>query len=205
VRHRISFATTVVIASGPSLRQSDVDAVRGKAAVIAVNDNYRLAPWADVLYAADPDWWLKEPDFAGERWSTQPKSAGQDAWPEGDAKRLGVNLIDSIRAVGLSFEPGLIHQGGNSGYQAINLAVLMGARRVILLGFDLQISGGKIHHHADHAGKNPDSVALKEWAKAFETIECPPWLEIINCSRESALTCFPRMTIEECLLSVIAA
>jgi hypothetical protein len=48
--------TAVLVASGPSLCPSDVDRVRGRARVIAVNDGYRLAPWADVLYACDRRW-----------------------------------------------------------------------------------------------------------------------------------------------------
>ena len=50
--------TAVCIASGPSLTQADVDYVRGKARVIVVNNGYLLAPWADVLYAADARWWM---------------------------------------------------------------------------------------------------------------------------------------------------
>ena len=42
--------TIVCLATGPSLTQADVDAVRGQAdAVIAISDAVDLAPWADVL------------------------------------------------------------------------------------------------------------------------------------------------------------
>ena len=60
----------VVVASGPSLTAEDVDYCRERAAVIVVNDNYKLAPWADVLYAADPEWWdlhQGAPSFQGDR------------------------------------------------------------------------------------------------------------------------------------------
>ncbi|HCZ48509.1 MAG TPA: hypothetical protein DCZ11_05850, partial [Gammaproteobacteria bacterium] len=55
---------------------------------------------------------------------------------------------------GLSASPLRIHQGGNSGYQALNLAVLLGAERVILLGYDMH--GG--HWHGRHGGRlnNPE-------------------------------------------------
>jgi hypothetical protein len=58
----------VCLGGGPSLTQAQVDACRGRAHVIAINDAFRLAPWADVLYACDWQWWKANPeayDFAG--------------------------------------------------------------------------------------------------------------------------------------------
>jgi len=49
--------TFVVVASGPSLTREDVEYCRDKAKVIVVNDCYRLAPWADICYASDYDWY----------------------------------------------------------------------------------------------------------------------------------------------------
>ena len=62
--------TAVCLGGGPSLAPQQVDTVRGKARVVAVNDAYRLAPWADVLYVCDHKWWGWHPaalDFAGEK------------------------------------------------------------------------------------------------------------------------------------------
>lgn len=49
--------TIVCVASGESLTRADVNYCRGKARVLAINDNYRIAPWADWLYACDGRWW----------------------------------------------------------------------------------------------------------------------------------------------------
>jgi hypothetical protein len=48
----------VCVASGHSLTKEDVEYCKGKAKVYIVNDGYKLAPWADLLYAAhtDRDW-----------------------------------------------------------------------------------------------------------------------------------------------------
>ena len=101
-------------------------------------------------------------------------------------------------------DPGLLHTGNNSGYQAIGLAVLLGAARILLLGYDMSRTGGKSHHHGDHPSglNNPTGEQLQRYAAAFETL--PPDLdrlgiECINCSRETALTCFPRARIEDVL------
>ena len=54
-------STIVCIASGPSLTLGDVEACAGSA-VLTVNDGYRFAPWADVLFSADVKWWHRTPD-----------------------------------------------------------------------------------------------------------------------------------------------
>ena len=187
--------TAVLIASGPSLTQADVDYCQGKARVLVVNDNYRLAPWADALYACDPTWWVAHkgvPDFAGQKW-TQSLPAAQ---------RWGLLHIEGDREPGLSRDPNLIHFGSNSGYQAINLAVHFGARRLLLLGYDMQRTGGRSHWFGDHpTGLNNHSDYVN-FAHNFNTL--PPGLEmagveVINCSRETALTCFPRRKLTDVL------
>jgi hypothetical protein len=57
-----------VLAAGRASPPADVEACRGKTRVIAVNDAYRLAPFADVLYACDEKWWKWHqgvPSFTG--------------------------------------------------------------------------------------------------------------------------------------------
>lgn len=101
---------------------------------------------------------------------------------------------------GLSADPAVLHTGGNSGYQAVNLAKLFGARRVALLGYDMRFIGGRKHWHEDHRDRNPDERRLPLWAAEFETML--PDLgdtEVINCTPGSAITCFPYADIEETL------
>ena len=45
--------TCCILATGPSLTPAQAEYAKGKARVIAVNDAWRLAPWADILYACD--------------------------------------------------------------------------------------------------------------------------------------------------------
>ena len=64
--------TVVCIGGGPSLTLADVTSIAGKARVIAINDAYRMAPWADMLYACDLKWWRWHdgaPYFLGEKWT----------------------------------------------------------------------------------------------------------------------------------------
>ena len=82
--------------------------------------------------------------------------------------------------------------GGNSGYQAVNLAYLLGAKRIGLIGFDMR--GGEFQHfHGDHGGglNNPTPSLFAEWIPRFNDLHrllAAEGVELINYSRESALT-----------------
>lgn len=181
--------TVVCIATGPSLTAADVDACRGRARVIAVNNAHELAPWADVLYAHDRKWWGWHKGVPG---FTGLKYAGEvTPFPD-------VQLVGRGTEHGLSTDPRTVNHGNNSGYQAIGMAVHFGAARILLLGYDMQ--GG--HHH--FFGTHPDQSKppFEFCLKAFATL--PPALaavgvDVINCTRRTALTVFPQMAIEDAL------
>lgn len=91
---------------------------------------------------------------------------------------------------------------GNSGYQATNLAYLLGAARIGLIGFDMK--PGKHHHfHGDHRGgtlTNPTDGLYRDWIKGFSEIHealQAEGVELVNCSRETELT-IPRMSLHDC-------
>lgn len=166
--------------------------------VLAVNRAFEWVPAADALYACDAKWWRAYRaawEFPGQKWT-------MEAVPE-LANRLF--RVDGIDRPGLSETPGLLHTGRNGGYQALNLAVQFGAARIVLLGFDMKpAAGGALHCHPDHgpALGNPSPQDLARWTGAFATVA--PDMErlgvlIVNASRETALTCFPRVALEEVL------
>lgn len=88
---------------------------------------------------------------------------------------------------------------GNSGGGAIALAFLWGAQRVILLGYDCQRTHGKTHWHGDHPKTLGNARSLPKWTIQFSALRKKLAGEIINCSRETALTMFPRMPLEDAL------
>jgi len=182
----------VCIASGPSLTQEDVDYCRGKGKVYAVNDVHRLAPWADVLYAGDGSWWDHHagvPEFAGEKWTVD----------RGAARRYGLKRIGIASGVPWSNFPGEIATGRNSGFQALNLAVLQGASSVVLLGYDMGGVEGRRHFFGEHPGKLNRGMNFPEWIKRFNRAAPHIKVPVVNCSRETALTCFPRKSLREVL------
>jgi hypothetical protein len=187
-------STIVCIGGGPSLTPEDVDFCRGKARVIAVNDAYKLAPWADVLFGCDAKWWSWHkgaPRFAGLKYAIQEQAR---RWP-------GVQALRNMGETGLERDPSGLRTGRNSGYQAINLAVHLGARRIVLLGYDLgPAKDGKTHWFGNHPDRAPSPYGLM--LRKFETIVAPlkdAGIEVLNCSRRTALTVFPRRVLSEVL------
>lgn len=197
--------TVVVIGSGKSLTAEDVRYCRGKAKAIAVNDNFKMAPWADVIYGADSAWWrsrLKHLDgLDGLRVGL--------VW-DGESKRYHLGwdddvLLECVNGLGDSGEYGVernfdgyIRNGKNSGYQAVQLAVAMGANRILLLGFDMR-AGRWFGEYPNGVNKNGNHA---DWIERFEVLErCGALeemgVEIINCTPDSAMTCFEQKKLRD--------
>lgn len=90
----------------------------------------------------------------------------------------------------------------NTGSTAINLALIFGAKRVLLLGFDMHLSkAGKANWH-DRPCDNPTNGVYKKFIKGFEQIkrELPkvfPGREIINITDNSDLNLFPKVGVKQ--------
>lgn len=193
---QFDYETGVVIASGPSLCDADVRYCQGRARVCVVNDNYKIAPWADVLYAADGPWWDAHggaADFLGQKW-TQDVHA---------AKRFGLNYVACKYLPGISHDPALLHAGFNSGFQAVNLMFLMGCRKIVLLGFDMKLGkNGQKHWFGNHPKQLNRAFDAGKWARCMDKVARryeKAGVEIINASRETALLEYRRASIGDCL------
>lgn len=185
--------TVAVFATGPSLSQEVCDKVRDAGLnAIAVNDAYRLAPWAGFLFASDLLWWRTHAeavkDFSGHKVTTQP---GRDI--------DGVHRLRRTEYDGYDPNPSHLRFGGNSGYQAVHLAIHTGAARILLCGFDMHTRGG-IHFFGKHAEPlhNPTDNRMSRWAARFKNLN-GHGAQIINCTPGSALTCFENRELDEVL------
>lgn len=113
--------------------------------------------------------------------------------------KWGVNPIkvDTRRNEILVYRFGTIGWGGNSGFQAINLAVQFGCKRIVLVGMDMHDQDG-VHWHGKHEGhlRNPTTKSLVKWRGLIDAQR--PLLdslgvEVVNASRTSALTAYPKI------------
>ncbi len=189
-------STVVCAASGPSLTQADLDVCRGRARVIVVNDAYRLAPWADALYAADESWWTRHkgvPEFAGLKFTIEPQP---DPWPR-------LTMLHNTGPTGLERTPTGLRTGFNSGFQAVNLAVHLGAVRILLLGYNMgHVKGQRSHFYGDPPNPETNQAKYAGWIKAFATIARPLGdlgIEVLNCTPGSALRMFPMASLSSVL------
>lgn len=190
--------TVVVIATGPSLTAEDVEFCRGRAKVIAINDAYTLAPWADALYSTDAKWWNWHkgvPSFTGPKWSLE-----HSQWNNHRAKYPDVQRLRNTGANCLEHDPTGLRNGRNSGFAAIGVAVHYGAGRIVLLGYDMQKRGGRSHFFGEHPQKQDSPYP--QFRVAFQTLVKPLaklQIDIVNCSRNSVLTCFPKADLRDVL------
>lgn len=175
--------TAVIAASGPSQSREDLEHVRGKARLIVVNRTWELAPWADVLYSGDPRFWR---DY---------DTAGFEGLKVAGAKTDTVHTVpDDFGGVFddvLAWLPkcARLHLSGS---QAIVYAACWGARRIVLTGFDML--GG--HWHGEHNSAPRSSYA--ENAEGLEMLAAElVGVEIVNCSRQTAVRRIPRARLED--------
>jgi hypothetical protein len=188
--------TVVCIASGPSLTKEDVDYCRGKAdAVIVVNNGYQIAPWADCLCASDLRWWhwhvkgVKA--FAGLKYATSRQCATIP----------GVEVLRNCGGAGLEMKPDGVRHGLNTGYRAVNVAVHFGAKRILLLGYDMQQGPNKKEHwHGDHPNRSrsPYAAFIKRFGSLVEPLQTLG-IEVLNCTPDSALPYFQMVPLREAL------
>lgn len=104
--------------------------------------------------------------------------------------------------MGLCTEPHTINHGLNSGYQAINLAYHTGAKRIILLGYDMQHTGGKSHWHGDHPKSLSNAQGIHNWRHRFIALAGDlkrMGVQVYNCSTDTALKCFERADVRDVL------
>lgn len=180
--------TICVAATGPSLTRADLDLCPWP--ILAVNDAWELAPHARWLFASDLRWWearwRQALAFRCPKWTRDR----QAAW------RFDLHYIESRDAPGLSTERHLIHEGCNSGYMAINLAMHFGARRVILLGFDAK---GTSHFFGKHSERGlPDRHDYSDLGWHFGRMHPERYgLQVVNCTRDTSLTCFKTAVLED--------
>lgn len=177
--------TVVCIASGPSLTAEDCEFVRQSGySTIVTNTTFRTCPWAGALFGFDIAWWLKYLD------EVRSVFRGRLICGSRLAPKYGLEAValDAYR---------------NSGACAAAIALREGAARVVLLGFDAGLGpNGETHHHGDHpvALRNADSMG--EWPRQFALLAKDAkrrGAEIVNASRRTALTCFPRVSLDDAL------
>lgn len=176
---------------------------------IAVGDAYRLLPRFDVLMGGDREWWTVHkgcPSFEGEKWSSHEHDIhGEELVNDKRAlaDQYDLNLVTGRDGDEFSFDPKFIRYGSNTGFQAINLALLFGCTHIVLVGFDMRRVNGQAHFFGDHPEglRNTEDNGYRGFVTHFARAakRLPKDVSIINATEGSALDCFPMKSLDEAL------
>ena len=140
--------TAVVLGSGPSLRF--IDSRLRKHVVIAVNDAFSKAPWADYYFTADPSmtqhWHWDE--VVASNCVAVVEACG---WKFVGPKMSGVPkdlILRYERHAGLRMrqKDGKLVMGPSSAHCAVSFAVVLGCTRIYLIGCDCRCEDGKKYY-----------------------------------------------------------
>lgn len=214
--------TVVIAGGGESLTADQLSQCRGWARVIVINDGYLLAPWADIHYFCDYkffEWHYKHEHpaqklFGKARatslfWGFQGmrvalESAAMASQYDPSIKFLRNYSSPEWHGGHVNEKTGLelgrrdgVRTGGNSGHQAINLAVHLGVSKILLLGFDQKGT----HWFGDHP-KPSNADFTNTLAGRYATLLKPLrklGIAVVNVTPESALQSFPRGTLADSL------
>ena len=198
-------STVYILGGGPSLNEMDLDLIKDKH-VLGVNQAYKLGGWVDVNYSGDQRWY-----HWNKRKLKNYKGMLITSYPNFIPNKNNVDLLNIGRLSmdGISSKTSKsICWNGNSGASAINVAYWLGARRVVLLGFDMKRQGQQYNWHNDYSTtpgrkkngrlKSPYRHFLKCWDQVRKDAR-KLGIEILNATPAGNLNHFPRVKLEEIL------
>jgi len=196
----------VIAGASPKIYSSYMSALHDKH-VIGINVAYLLGDWIDMVFFGDGGFFMKHSvglsKFPGLKVSCHPK-AEKVKW----VKFVG---RDGSHSRGISNSPSRVSWNGNSGAAAINVTAHAGAKRIILLGFDMRLSDTNYQHWHDLYGRHKAGYKNKKGKinlpftrhlRGFPQIASDAkklGVEIINASPTSMINCFPKYSVNELL------
>jgi hypothetical protein len=192
-----------VMATGPSLTQEVVDRIYSESGwrYIGISDCYRICPYLDFFYACDNRWWNLHYDKVQE-WA----ACDNGYWcTEQSTKKAHSDLhrIAGSGGKGWSSNQEKIHYGSNSGFQITNIAFLLGIRYMVLVGFNMMVTGDNkkpmTHFFGDHPKGLSRNTSYHSFAAQFDNIKVPPDVKVINATSPSRLNTFPKMSLDDAI------
>lgn len=199
-------STIYCVGGGISLKAVDFRRLN-RSRVIAINKAFLDLPHAEVVYFTDKrfyDWFCHK---------NLLKHSGRLVSVSAQMNDPRVEQWRLSGRTGIDLTPGRLCGGNNAGYAAINLAMHLGARRIILLGYDMtapdaddessEYMEGDTHYHGRYPVRLRKNVFTK-MLPYFRTLVKPArdlGVGIINAvgEPESRIDCFPKVPLEEAL------
>jgi hypothetical protein len=184
-----------VIGGGPSLSSFDWGLLQGKN-TIGCNTAFTLGPEiCKVCFFGDKSWFSRFEDelkdFQGIVVTNHTLFQGQHpSW------------LKAMRRWGRGLHRDGIGWNKNSGAAALNLALLFGAKRVFLLGFDMKPTQENKPNWHDRAFEEPKADVYDGFLHAFKRVadDLPrvfPGCEVFNVTDDSRLDVFPKVSLAD--------
>lgn len=143
--------TVFVVGGGPSVAFQRPHRLKGRK-VIVINSSYETCPFADYLFFGDNRWHVEHKDRPEFKAFVARANVVTVSHPSGAPylKKLR-RIVPDSPANGLTTTRRGLSSQKTSFQGAINLAAMLGAQRIVLLGLDGRRSfQGVSHHHTPH-------------------------------------------------------
>lgn len=169
--------------------------------VIGINAAYTLGKWIDILFFCDSKFWKSHRDGLTAHPATIYTVNSKFEY----TPVQGINHIHRDRKCrfGLTKDTSMVSWNNSSGGCAISLAAHLGAKKIILLGFDMNDNGGS-HFHKEYdwlTAPAPFHKFMRPFTQIRKDADSRG-IEIINASMESSLNCFPKIAVADLFPSV---
>jgi hypothetical protein len=197
--------TVFVVGGGPSVAYQRPDRLEGRK-VIVVNSSYETCPFAEYLFFGDNRW---HEDHREREEFKAYRARGGKVVTVSDPSR-GVYLLKLRRIVPTSDANGLtttrvgLSSQKTSFQGGMNLAAMLGAKQIVLLGLDGKRSAaGLSHHHKPHKWPTKPGVITWERQKSQLQFIVKPLrdhgIEVFNTNPDSAFDYWPHAPLERFL------
>ena len=201
-------STIFIVAGGPSLVGQDL-CIRGglKALledkiVLGVNNAIYLGSMIDVLFFGDAKWywWNKEAidNFKGLKITRSRISPKSNPMPKPVPDNNGILILRKGGFKGLERDPKRLSWNGSSGGCAINVAVHLGAKKIVLLGYDMKLGNKEeknmIPHPLEHKKKQTYNNMLEKF-KTIAPVAGELGVKILNATPGSRIECFEKVDL----------
>lgn len=180
--------------------------------VIAINVAYLIGNWIDIVFFGDNEFFMENQDklndFPGLKVTCHPRFA--------NVKGIKYLKKGGRQPRGLSDNPSSVIWNANSGSASISMAANMGVKRIVLVGFDMNLDeDGNQWFHSEYGKGKPVTPGTEEERRkrdrqlpfgrhlvGFPGIANDAkrrGVEILNANPDSAIEVFRKVTVKEVL------
>lgn len=190
-----------VMGGGPSLRGFDWARLRGRH-VVGCNDAYEHGDVVDVVAFGDMPFWRRRGDHL-VRAKNRHGFLAVTNFPNSPEAFVGhAHIVRRLRHKWSRSQEALCWLG-NTGAMAVNLAARLGARRIVLLGFDMDLGPGGATNWYEDNRRPPTRKLLDKFLGTFEEVArgCrEEGIELINANPRSRIDYgIPKVSPEDLL------